>query len=798
VLQACELQPRRRTTLDRVTSPDPAPADLPFKGAPLLLAAGLFDRELYELQVGRRFPDELAAAWDYLRGGQAGTLLPHPLLDPLLLPSKVRSGLAAARVRVLVDHLRGEGRSAVVSAELDLSEVDADPAAQAAHLGGALGLFLESGAALPDGRSFAEVRDTLFELIRTPVPADEQVVDWASLRETVDRRVSGRVSVVIPTWNDEVMTSRAVDRVLAHSDGIDVEVVVVDNGSRRDLGARLAATYSSEQRVRVERMPRNLNFALGSNVGFARSTGATMVFLNNDTEVHDGWLPPLLQHLDDPTVQGVQPLLLYPDGTIQAAGTVFPLDDTLPCHFLVGEPAERAAGLAEQRFSVVTAAALAMRAADVARLEGFDPVFVNGMEDVDLCLRAATEPAFVVEPASVVTHHESKTPGRGAHIPANRAELMARWSARLPMAEPERWTAQGLQIDAIDLDKLDVPSPRVTVRPRVVGTSRLLLHVGMSKTGSSALQVAFVRERELLARHGWAYPAAESDDLAGAGGVTSGNGVPLARWLVPGLAPEGADPGRVQERALAALRRHAGEQVLLSSEFLWQLEAGALARFVRQAEALGYQVEAVGYVRDIAGHALSEYSQRVKRHLLTASFGDFCRGAGGERYEAGMRGWITTLRSVLGDRAVRVHHYDSHRRDLTRHFFSDVLGLDAPAEAAAVVNRSLTPAEIEVMREVNARVSSRRAGRLASDTLLGRPPLGDPAVSVTVSELAVLEGRFADEVAWINEQALAEPRLSVRGDIAVRPDSDAGRDRTATVALATELAELAEAQAAAG
>jgi GT2 family glycosyltransferase len=750
VLQACERAPGAGTTLDRVTPPDFSQ----LKGAPLLVAAGLFDREVYEVQVGHTFADEVTAAWDYLRGGQAGVLLPHPLLDPLLLPADVRRALAAGRVRILVDHIQEVG-------------LPADP----------------------------DARARLLALLREPVePVAEPVVDWPSLRAGLAERVADRVSVVIPTWNDVVMTERAVARVLANSSGLDVEVVVVDNGSRRDLGARLRTAYAGEPWVRVERMPRNLNFALGSNVGFARSSGATIVFLNNDTEVHEGWLPPLLSHLEDLSVQGVQPLLLYPDDTIQAAGTVFPLDDSLPCHFLVGEPPEAAAGLAAQRFHVVTAAALAMRAADVARLKGFDTRYVNGMEDVDLCLRAADEPAFVVEPASVVTHHESKTPGRGAHIPANRAAFMERWRGRLPAGEPERWTALGLRIAEIELGKAEIPSPRLTVVPYPPGLqTRLLLHVGMSKTGSSALQVEFVRARQVLAEHGWSYPVDESDDLAVVGGVTSGNGLPLARLLVPGLAPPGADPARVQERALTALRRHAGENVLLSSEFLWQLDGEALERFVRQANAQGFRVEAVGYVRDIAGHALSEYSQRVKRHLLTASFGEFI-GGDTEQYDAGMRAWVTRLRSVLGAAAVRVHHYDSHRVALPAHFFGEILGIgSAPDNGSTVVNRSLTVAEIEIMREVNARVGSRRAARFASDELLAGPPLGELAVGVSEAELSVLEDRFGDEVAWLNGQALEEPVLSVRGEVAVRPSSEvAGAE---LVAAAVALAARAEARA---
>ena len=110
---------------------------------------------------------------------------------------------------------------------------------------------------------------------------------------------------------------------------------------------------------------------------------------------------------------GVQPLLLYPTGTIQSAGVAFPTTGGLPHNFLAGFPAEDAAGVDGLRFHALTGAALALRTEDVVALRGFDPVFTNGMEDVDLCQRlAALRPGhFRVVTDVPVVHHESRTAG---------------------------------------------------------------------------------------------------------------------------------------------------------------------------------------------------------------------------------------------------------------------------------------------------------------------------------------------------------------------------------------------------
>ncbi|PCN47249.1 hypothetical protein Csp2054_13290 [Curtobacterium sp. 'Ferrero'] len=284
-------------------------------------------------------------------------------------------------------------------------------------------------------------------------------IDWDELAARPRR--TDLVSVVVPTFRDWTMTRRAVDAVLgaADHDGDDVEVVVVDNGSPRPVSAILETWFGDEPRVVVQREDRNRNFALGSDLGLARSTGGTVVMLNNDTEVRAGWLRPLVDALADPTVLGVQPLLLYPDGIVQAAGTVFGGDKVLPWHFLGEHPRYDATAAlsdpASRRFSAITAAAAAFRAADLVRWHGFDPVFANGLEDVDLCLRALADSpagaAFLVEPASVVVHHESRTPGRDDARVDNRRLFDERWRGRYPAADAaSRYEAAGLRYAGVE------------------------------------------------------------------------------------------------------------------------------------------------------------------------------------------------------------------------------------------------------------------------------------------------------------------------------------------------------------
>lgn len=291
----------------------------------------------------------------------------------------------------------------------------------------------------------------------------KNLVDWDALAER--ESVAGRVTISMPVYQDWLMTVRAVRSVLERSGSVDIEVVLVDNGSAFHYSAVLGMLFASDPRVRYVRLPRNLNFAIGSNYGAYLGTGEFTCFLNNDTIVRDGWLEPLLERLQNPAVLAVQPLLQYPDDSIQTAGTVFMADNRLPGHFLANHPPEDATTVSDGEFSAITGACMLWRTKDVASLKGFDPFFVNGMEDIDLCLRAIEQNVghFAVEPRSKVTHYESKTPGRGRNIVSNRQEFMKRWAGRLPLPDTDKYEQAGFALAHVGGDNNFIPSPRPIV-----------------------------------------------------------------------------------------------------------------------------------------------------------------------------------------------------------------------------------------------------------------------------------------------------------------------------------------------
>lgn len=98
-----------------------------------------------------------------------------------------------------------------------------------------------------------------------------------------------------------------------------LEIIVVDNGSIEDPTQSILDQFSE---VIVMRSARNLGFAGGNNLGFSKSTGDYLFYINNDTEVPNGLIETLLGNLmGRSNVGAISPKIIYFDTEIiQYAG----------------------------------------------------------------------------------------------------------------------------------------------------------------------------------------------------------------------------------------------------------------------------------------------------------------------------------------------------------------------------------------------------------------------------------------------------------------------------------------------
>ena len=264
-----------------------------------------------------------------------------------------------------------------------------------------------------------------------------------------------RVSIVVPVKNRVALTDQTLgwlEETVVRSGG--AELVVVDDGST-DETARLLADSPGE--LRAVRNEEPGGFAAACNVGAANARGDVLVFLNNDMAPVDGWLDMLLDYLsehDDVAAAGSK--LLDSQGRIQHAGIVI-CHDGLPRHAYRGFPRHHPAVEYSRAVRAVTGACLAIRREIFESLGGFDEAFLNGFEDVDLCLRLAERGGEIHYcHASELHHFESSTRVGDAESKARDLQnielFLDRWRDRVAPNDLTTYVADGL----ISIDYSDV------------------------------------------------------------------------------------------------------------------------------------------------------------------------------------------------------------------------------------------------------------------------------------------------------------------------------------------------------
>ena len=239
------------------------------------------------------------------------------------------------------------------------------------------------------------------------------------------------ISVVIPVFNKWELTRACLETLAQTSAGVDIEVIVVDNASTDatpeacpSLGKQLFGSNFI-----FSRQQSNRNFGPACNIGARVAAKDLLFFLNNDTILIENWLPPLLERLSAPPYpEVVGPLLLYPEfagrkNRVQHLGVAFEPQFYL-VHPYEGFPATHPVCSRPRRFQALTGAALLLRRELFLATGLFDEDFINGGEDVELCLRlTARNSIHICEPRSRIYHLASQTPGVHDHE-AHNAKLL--------------------------------------------------------------------------------------------------------------------------------------------------------------------------------------------------------------------------------------------------------------------------------------------------------------------------------------------------------------------------------------
>lgn len=127
------------------------------------------------------------------------------------------------------------------------------------------------------------------------------------------------ISIIIPVYNQVIYTAKCLRALAAQHCTDSFEVIVMDDCS----SDRTREVMPKVPGVRCFSRSRNLGFTRNCNRGAELARGRFLVFLNNDTEVMDGWLQGLRDTFrEHPKAGVVGSKLIYPDNRLQEAGAI--------------------------------------------------------------------------------------------------------------------------------------------------------------------------------------------------------------------------------------------------------------------------------------------------------------------------------------------------------------------------------------------------------------------------------------------------------------------------------------------
>lgn len=226
------------------------------------------------------------------------------------------------------------------------------------------------------------------------------------------------VSILIPTKDLADTLDVCLKSIFTQTTYPNYEVIVIDNGSTEAKTSRCLELWQQQQPDRFSYYDYDVpfNYSQINNYAVSKARGDYLLFLNNDTEViTPDWLEAMVEQVQRPSIGAVGSLLLYPDDTIQHAGVVLGIGGVAGHshkHFHVSQSGYISQAVSINNYSAVTGACMMCRREVFEAVGGFEEKLAIAFNDVDLCLKIASEGyRNIYLPHVALYHYESKSRG---------------------------------------------------------------------------------------------------------------------------------------------------------------------------------------------------------------------------------------------------------------------------------------------------------------------------------------------------------------------------------------------------
>lgn len=104
-----------------------------------------------------------------------------------------------------------------------------------------------------------------------------------------------KISIIILNYKLPEMTCACINSIIEHTQNVDYEIVLVDNGSQDNSKNIFDSNLSKISNINIIYSDINLGFGMGNNLGVNKATGDYIFILNNDTLFYENSLKILLE-----------------------------------------------------------------------------------------------------------------------------------------------------------------------------------------------------------------------------------------------------------------------------------------------------------------------------------------------------------------------------------------------------------------------------------------------------------------------------------------------------------------------
>jgi len=199
-----------------------------------------------------------------------------------------------------------------------------------------------------------------------------------------------KIAIVILNWNGLNHLKKFLPSVVKHSDKHNI--YVIDNNSSDNSVKYLNKNYP---KIKLIINSKNYGYVKGYNLGLKEIKEEVYCLLNNDVQVTEGWLTPIIEEFDNnKSVVIAQPKILdfNEKDKFEHAGAAGGFIDYFGypyCRGRMFNTVEKDKGQYDQNIDIFWAsgACFFIRKEIFELINGFDENFTNHMEEIDLCWR---------------------------------------------------------------------------------------------------------------------------------------------------------------------------------------------------------------------------------------------------------------------------------------------------------------------------------------------------------------------------------------------------------------------------